>query len=361
MQWVRNMISINTNNSINNKVNINTNNNVKITNPSFKAQQPNQTERMSKEAAEALKAQRIGQPTIPHITEKDINFEVTCVGYGNIRGNTRDVRDFRCAMSEKFGYYWYNNFYKPHLLRNCNGDERKNGETTAIVIPLHPLSEGIRGQDNMTILLNGNVPTAITAELIDFMEEVGILNKSPIGRFQYYVNSKQPKEFMSNPKVKSAIAYFFKQKEAELAQAQKHAQEQSQDSRAEEPQKTKTNTPPKSKINSTHINLANIGGKQNINNARTVENYVRYFLENNREFTVVHDQYTNNGKETDVTAILLPSKKSPMDCITITIDKKLDRETCKNLINHLVKQKITNVDNPVFRKAIVEYLNTDSI
>ena len=64
-----------------------------------------------------------------------------------------------------------------------------------------------------------------------------------------------------------------------------------------------------------------------------------------------------NEKETDVTAILLPSKKNPMDCITITIDKKLDKETCKNLINHLVKEKIINVDHPDFRKTIVEYLN----
>lgn len=354
------MTSINTNNPINNRVDINTNNNVNNkTKPSFGAQQPDQTSRISAEAAAALKAQRISLPTIPHITEKDINFEVTCVGYGTSFNNTRDVFDYRVPMSDKFGYYWYNNFFNPHLLRNCNGDERRNGETTALVIPLHPQSDGIRGADHMTVLLNGNVPTSIASELVEYMAKVGILNDTPIGKKQYYVNSKQPKEFMKNPKIRSAIAYFFKQKEAELAQAQKRAQEQPQNSKTETSQKTetKTNKPYKSKINTTHINIANIGGKQNINNARTVENYVRYFLENNREFTVFHDKYTNNGQETDVTAILLPSKKNLMDCITITIDKKLDKETCKNLINHLVQQKMTNVDNPGFRKAIVEYLN----
>lgn len=352
------MTSINTNNFIHNRVNINTNNNVNNTKPSFGTQEPKRSAGMSSEAAEALKAQRIEQPTMPHITEKDINFEVTLCGYGNIQGNTREVADLRCSLSSKFGYEWYNNFCKPTLLRNSNGDEKRNGATTGLIIPLYPGTDSYRRGDHIGILLNGNVPTPIVSELIDFMAEVGILNKTPNCGLTYYVNSKYPKNFMSNPKIRTAIAYFFKQKEAELAQAQnqKQAQKQTETSAAEESSKTETKTN-KQKINSTHINIANIGGKQNINNTRTVENYVRYFLENNREFTVVHDQYATNGKETDVTAILLPSKKSPMDCITITIDTKLDKETCKNLINHLVKQKITNVDNPDFRKAIVEYLN----
>ena len=352
------MTSINTNNSIRNNVNINVNNNVKNSSkPSFGAQNTQNHQGISQEAAEALKAQRISQPTIPHITEKDINFEVTCVGYGNVKGNTRNVWDYRVPMSDNYGFYWYRNFFKPHILRNCNRDERINGETTAVVIPLHPSSDGIRGADNMTVLLNGNVPTSVVAELVEFMAKVGILNKTPIGKFQYYVNSKQPKAFMSNPKIRSLIAYFFAQKEAEIAKAKEQQKaEQQKASETQEKQKTEEKQN-KSKINSTHINIANIGGKQNINNTRTVENYLRYFLENNRQFTVVYDQYATNGKETDVTAILLPSKKSPMDCITITIDQKLDKETCKNLINHLVKEKIINVDHPDFRKTIVEYLN----
>ena len=94
------MTSINTNNSIRNNVNINVNNNVKNSNkPSFGAQNTQNNKGISQEAAEALKAQRISQPTIPHITEKDINFEVTCVGHSNVKGNTRDVYDYRSPMS----------------------------------------------------------------------------------------------------------------------------------------------------------------------------------------------------------------------------------------------------------------------
>lgn len=340
--------------------NSNINNDLKIkkqqtSNPSFGAQQPNEKHGISSEAAESLKAQRIQTPSIPHITEKDINFEVTLRGYSNINGNSRKVYDFRCPMSYRYGLHWYNNFHKPMLLRNANGDEKRNGETTAIVIPLHPKTEGYRSGDHMTLLLNGNIPTQVASELIDFMTKVGILNKTPLYNKTYYVNSTNPDQFMSNPKIKTAIAAFFRQKEKEIKENQQTQKTEQKETK--ETQKEQTRTQSKTKINTTHINIANIGRKQNVNNTRTVENYQRYFLENNREFTVVYDQYNKNGRDIDVTAILLPSKKSPMDCITITIDKKLDKQTCKNLINHLVKQNITSVDNPNFRKEIVEYLN----
>lgn len=56
-----------------------------------------------------------------------------------------------------------------------------------------------------------------------------------------------------------------------------------------------------------------------------------------------------------MTVMLIPSKKSEWDCITVSFDKKIPQQECKNLINSLVKKNAASVDDENFRGAIVEY------
>ena len=301
----------------------------------------NKTQHLSFEQAQAMSAQRVSfkgseSQKIPHITEKDINIAVTCLGHSEIKGNTRNVYDFRCIMNSRYGFDWSKNFTKPHIVHNGNLDEKRNGETTALVIPLHPQSNGLRGQDNMTLLLNGNVSKETLNELVSYMAKSGILNAAPLFGIQYYVNSKEPYAFMSNPKIKPCIANFFKQKEVQ---------------QAEEAEAANKN------IKTSDINIVNIGRKFDPENQREVKDYLREFLKNNKKMTVVYDQIQKDGYTKDITAILIPSTKSDWDCITVTIDKKIPQETCKNLINHLVRTKSANVEDKNFRSAIIEYLN----
>jgi len=306
---------------------------------------------ISPEASEALKAQKLagvnvsfkGQPK--QFSEKDVNIQVTCCGCSDIKGNTRDLNDFRAAMQANFGYNWHNNFLKPKLLRNANGDEKRNGDsTTAIVIPLKLGTPGLRGGDLVAIVLNGNIPTEIAEELITYMSEIGILDKTPVGQRQYYINSQDPYNFMSNPKIKTAIANFINKK---LTEGTNKTQETI----------TTDNNTNKYKITSKSINVAGTDCLQNDNNSRNVKDYIRTFLKNDRKFTVVYEQINESGHNLDSTVILIPSKKDSWDFLTIQIDAKIPQEECKNLVNYLVRQKMTNVNHPDFRKTVVEYFN----
>ncbi len=312
--------------------------------PSFGASNSNDSQRLTPEQAAALAAQRLNQQNnIPHVTEKDINFEVTCIGHSQVKGNTRKIYDYRCSMQNAYGLDWFKNFKKPHIIRNGNLDEKRNGETTAIVFPLNPSTNGLRGGDHMAMVLNGNIEKDVISELVIYMEKVGILNKNPIADIKYYVNSLNPKDFMENPKIKTLIANFFRQKEAEQTNAAA---------------KTQTiNDKTVSKLKPSDINIVNIDQKTDKNNTRTIKDYLRYYLKNGKKFTVIHDKFIQNNQEKDMTAILIPTPKSDWDCITVTVDRKIPEQECKNLINHLVRQKMANVENENFRNAIIEYLN----
>ena len=82
-------------------------------------------------------------------------------------------------------------------------------------------------------------------------------------------------------------------------------------------------------------------------------------------FAIINLSYDDIGSNylnikdgfTYTSAILIPTPKSDWDCITVTIDRKIPEQECKNLINHLVRQKMANIENENFRNAIIEYLN----
>ena len=300
---------------------------------------------MNLQQSRAYASQRVSFKGIPenkppHLTEDDINISVTCCGHGNIKGNKREVFDFRASMNYVYGSDWYKNFKNPHIIHNGNVDEKRNGETTALVIPLHPNSDGIRGADNMTLLLNGNISQDILNELVLHMAKAGILNKEPLYTVRYYVNSTNPRDFMSNPKIKTIIANFFRSKETEYIQ------------------KVTAEREANKKLQPSDINIVNIDRREDQNNTRVIKDYLREFLKNDKKMTVVYDKYTDSDNlQKDMTAILIPSTKSQWDCITVTIDKKIPQEECKNLINHLVRTKSANVENENFRNAIIDYLN----
>ena len=314
----------------------------RTTNPSFKANNG-----YSPSEADAIKAQHIAAQNInrkqnfPQIKEGDINFAVTIGGHSQVSGNTREVWDYRCSMRDRYGVDWADNFTRPHLVRNGNIDEKRNGETTALVFPLHPQSYGLRGADNMTMVLNGNVPTELLNELIVYMAEAGILNANKGGHPNYFVNSQNPKKFMENPKIKIIIANFFREKKFEIAKSVNNIQDNNEEKI--------------SHIKESDINVSNIDCKQDEKNTRPVKDYLRYFLKNNKKFTVIYDKYSCNGTEKDMTAILVPSTKSEWDCITITIDKKIPEQDCKDMLNYLVKNNMANVSNKNFREGIVQY------
>lgn len=280
---------------------------------------------------------------LPHITEKDINIAVTCIGYDNIKGNTRDVYDFRSSMQAVYGIEWSKNFHNPRIIRNANLDEKINGETTALVIPLHPHTQGIRGADNMTLLINGYIPKDILDELIIYMTNAGILNDLPLFNVRYYVNSTEPNSFMSNPKIKTIIANFFRAKELDQIKISSATESANKG------------------LKSADINIVNIDCKADSNNSREIKDYLRDFLRNGKKFTVIYDKYLENNNQKDMTVLLIPSTKSDWDFITVTIDKKISEDKCKDLINHLVKNKIANVENPAFKNAIVEYVNSNDL
>lgn len=309
----------------------------------------NSTNPITANVAEALKAQKLTGSNIAFkakpstFTEKDVNIQVTLGGCANIKSNTRSINDFRCSMEEKYGRDWTSKFYQPMLLRNGNGDERYNGPTTAIVIPLNSYTPDLRGGDLVAIVLNGNIPTETASQLINYMAEIGILDSEN----NYRIKSTRPHEFMSNPKIKTAIAHFMNQKATETISATKETGSV----------ENKTN---KYGITPASINIANTDCRQNTSNRRKVQDYIRTFLKNDRKFTVVHGQINESGRNIDTTSILIPSKKDPWDFMTIEIDAKIPTEECKNLVNYLVKQRMTNVDSPDFRQTIIDYFKTVS-
>lgn len=315
------------------------------TSPSF-GEIPNKRDELTPEQAKALDAQRKElKNTIAHITEKDINFSVTCMGHRQTAGNTRTISDYRVQMQSHQGYHWAAEFKSPAIIRNENLDERKNGESTAIVFPLNPKSQGFRPGDNMTMVLNGNISRPVLMELVSHMSQAGILSENSSQNVQYFVNSEYPDQFMKNPKIKTIIADFFKQKELEQARSTSTAQ--------------KTNDSKKCyNLKVSDINISEIDCKQYEKNKRAVKDYVRDFLKNGKKTTVIYDKYTENNREKDMTVILIPSSESDWDCVTVTIDKKISEDECRNFLNRLIEKNITSVDNETFRNIIVEFLNS---
>ena len=307
----------------------------------------NETKTITTVGAEVLKAQKLTGSNIAFkakpstFTEKDVNIQVTLGGCCDIKSNTRSMNDYRCSMQYQYGRDWVSKFYQPMLLRNGNGDERYNGPTTAIVIPLNSYTPDLRGGDLVSIMLNGNISTKTASQLINYMAEIGILDSEN----NYRVKSTRPHEFMSNPKIKTAIAHFMNQKTIETISATKETGSV----------EDKTN---KYGLIPSKINIVNTDCRQNSNNQRKVQDYIRTFLKNDRKFTVLHNQINESGRNIDITTILIPSKKDPWDFMTIEVDAKIPAEECKNLVNYLVKQNMTNVDNPDFRQIVIEYFKT---
>ena len=344
------------NNIYNTNINKNCNCN-KTDDTSYNTNSKMTTPIMSQEAATALKTQCLSGQNISFkgqqksFTEKDINFQVTCVGCENIPGNTRELYDYRCSMQGSYGLRWYEKFYKPHIIRNGNLDEKRNGETTAIVCPLKPGTPGYRGGDNMTIVINGNIDSKTINKLVAYMAKIGVLDSTPFYKKQYYVNSLEPKRFMANPKIKTAIAQFLNKTMLEEANKSKQAQQ------IEKVQPTKADTQNGYNLTEKSINIANIGCTQDKNNQYPVKDYIRDFLKNDRKFTVIHESNTINGVNKDSTAILIPSKKDEWEYLTVVLDGNIPEKICKDLVNTLVKNRMVNVDHPDFRKSIVEYFN----
>ena len=148
---------------------------------------------------------------------------------------------------------------------------------------------------------------------------------------------------MENPKIKTAIANFLNQYEVKESA---HTDKVNNDNKD-------------TQINTTDINIVNINRNMDKNNTRFVKDYLRDFLMNDKKMTVVYDKFTSDSKEKDMTAILIPSTKSEWDCITVTIDRKIPQQKCKDLINYLVKNNMANINNENFRKFIAEYLNNN--
>ena len=307
----------------------------------------------SKNASDALRATCLGVNSVSFkgkqkiFTEKDINFQVTCVGCGNIEGNTRELYDYRCPM-DGYGIDWYKNFNKPHLIRNGNLDEKYNGDTTAIVFPLHPNTPGLRGKDNMTVVISGKVSKDVIDALVVYMAKVGVLNAGPTYNIRYYVNSTNPKSFMKNYKIRTVIAQFLNKK------IQEEANKTNSDIKTQDKQKP-TN---KFNISENSINIANVDCVQNKDNKKVVKDYIRPFLKNGRKFTVLYETQNKDNDKSVSTVILIPSAKNEWDFLTIQLDANVPEMVCKNLINTLVKNKMVNVDSPDFRKNIVNYFNS---
>lgn len=295
--------------------------------------------------AKAIAAQRISfkQSLNNRITEDDVNIAVTCKGWQNIRSNKREVQDYRANMSSAKGYNWSKNFNQPCIIRNGNLDEKIKGNSTAIVFPLKPGTDGARGGDNAVILLNGDIPDKTLFELVVYLDKIGVLDKTPLYNKRYYINSTNPAIFMENPKIKTAIANFLNQYEVKETA---HTDKVNNDNKD-------------TQINTTDINIVNINRNMDKNNTRFVKDYLRDFLMNDKKMTVVYDKFTSDCKEKDMTAILIPSTKSEWDCITVTIDRKIPQQKCKDLINYLVKNNMANINNENFRKFIAEYLNNN--
>lgn len=306
------------------------------------------TKKLTKEQADAIAAQHIAsqnlQNKIPLIQEKDVNIAVTIRGLDNVKHNTREVFDYRCNGMFYKDDFW-DNFNKPILMKNKNCDEKRFGETTALVIPLNLKSEGIRVNDNAVIMLNGDIPAKLMSGLVSYLIEVGVL-KEDKAKQRIEINSLDPKRFMSQPQIKKIIANFFKQKRLEYPTNNSQAQPT-----------TQQNVHKPTKISSNDVNIVSVGYELHPQNTRAIKDYRSEFLANNRRFTVLHEKIANNGQQKDTTIMLIPSKKDPWDCITIAIDKNIDENECKKLINHLAKNKIFNITDDSFKRAIIEHFN----
>ena len=112
-------------------------------------------------------------------------------------------------------------------------------------------------------------------------------------------------------------------------------------------------------ITSESINIAGTNCTQHKYNKRKVKDYIREFLKNDRKFTVLYDKYKDNNEMKDMTVILIPSTQSQWDFLTITLDVKVPEIECKKLVNKLVTQKTTNIDNFNFKNEILDFFDSN--
>lgn len=302
---------------------------------------------LSKGQADAIAAQHIAaqnlQNKCPIIKEENINLGVTCCGFSNVKGNKRELNDYRCAMSAVYGYNWSDTFLKPMLVRNQNLDERKNGQSTAIVIPLNSKTPCLRGADNAVIMLDGDIPTKIAAKLVEHLLAKGILVRNPQSKM-ITLSSTKPYELFSHPQFKKIIVQFF---DNELKQ--NGAESCKTEFRQGQPLKREPIN-----IGVNDINLSSIGYNLHSQNTRPLADYRSTFLANNRQFTVLHEKVQDKGVLKDMTVMLIGSKKDAWDCYTIAIDAKVSRDDCVNMINYLIKNDI-DIDDDNCKSAIVDY------
>lgn len=108
-------------------------------------------------------------------------------------------------------------------------------------------------------------------------------------------------------------------------------------------------------ITSDDVNIAGINCSQSKYNKRKVKDYIREFLKNDRNFTVLYEKHKEKETTKDLTVVLIPSRKSKWDYITITLDAKVPETECKEMVNNLINKKITNTDSLDFKNEILDF------
>lgn len=286
---------------------------------------------LSAVAASAVAAMNMNNTSDSTIKESDINFGITLCGAGNIRGNCVDVDDYRA--------YLPNDFSLP-VMRKVKIQGKTN---TIVMFRLAPETQGSREGDNMTMQLNCDISAETVSKLINKLEEVGVIThkKYPAGNTNYFVNSTEPREFMAIPKIKTIIANFLNERSGNVMQTQKVP--------------TKPHVSYNLKL--SDINMVELNRVQDNDNQREVKDYLRDFLNNGKNFTVVHDKIIENNQTKEITALLIPVTHA-WDCFTVTIDRNIPDEKCKGLLDYMARAQITETEDPRFKSAILEYFNS---
>lgn len=220
---------------------------------------------------------------------------------------------------------------------------KKKGKTnTLLLFEPAPNTPGQRGGDNMTLQISDEISEKTAKCLINEMVRTGIIGtkKFPAGNTRYFVNSTMPKEFMAQPQIKIIIENFLNK---ETFNVQNSAS-------------IKNSSEQGLSLKLNDINMVSLGREQDKNNVRNVKDYLREFLSNNKQFTVVHDTIDENSRKKDITVLLIPVGHD-WDCYSISIDANIHDDKCKDLVEYLSSKKMTDTDDIRFKQTVPEYFN----